>query len=161
MKTEPQAEHQWLQRLVGDWTYETESRMGPDKPAETFNGTESVRSLGGLWILAEGQGEMPGGGKATMLMTLGYDAARKKYLGTWVGSMMTHLWVYDGKMDAAGRVLTLSAEGPSMSGDGTMTMYQDIIEVVDADHRTLTARVMGADGQWSPPFMTARYRRKK
>jgi len=46
MKTEPQKEHQWLQQLVGEWTYEGEASMGPDKPPEKFQGTESVRSIG-------------------------------------------------------------------------------------------------------------------
>ena len=64
MNTEPQKEHGWLQKLVGEWTSEAEATMEPGKPPETFRGTESVRSLGGLWVLAEGQGEMPGGGTA-------------------------------------------------------------------------------------------------
>ena len=59
MKTEPQKEHQWLQKLVGEWTYEGEATMEPGEPPAKMTGTESVRSLGGLWILAEGQGEMP------------------------------------------------------------------------------------------------------
>src|SRR6266542_7081305 len=104
MKTEPQKEHQWLQKLVGEWTFEAEATMGPGKPTERAEGTESVRSLGGLWFLAEGQGEMPGGGAATTLMTLGYDPQKKRYVGAWIGSMMTHLWVYDGELDAAERV---------------------------------------------------------
>jgi Protein of unknown function (DUF1579) len=29
MQTEPQQEHQWLQQLVGEWTYETEATMEP------------------------------------------------------------------------------------------------------------------------------------
>jgi Protein of unknown function (DUF1579) len=42
MKTEPQKEHQWLQRLVGEWTYESECSMEPGKPPEKFEGSESV-----------------------------------------------------------------------------------------------------------------------
>ena len=72
MNPTPQREHQWLQRMVGEWTCEATASMGPDKPAETCRGTESVRTLGGLWILAVGQGEMPGGGTATTQMALGY-----------------------------------------------------------------------------------------
>ncbi len=49
MTIEPQKEHQWLQKLVGEWTYESEAEMGPGKPAEKFKGTESVRSLDGKW----------------------------------------------------------------------------------------------------------------
>ncbi len=70
MKTEPQKEHQWLQQLVGEWTYEAEATMAPDQPPLKCQGSERVRSLGGLWILAEGQGEMPGGGPATTVLTL-------------------------------------------------------------------------------------------
>jgi Protein of unknown function (DUF1579) len=32
MFAEPQAEHQWLQQLAGDWTTEAECAMGPDQP---------------------------------------------------------------------------------------------------------------------------------
>jgi hypothetical protein len=65
-----------------------------------------------------------------MVITLGFDPKRNRYVGTWIGSMMNHLWVYDGELDANKRVLTLNAEGPSFSGDGTMAKYQDIIEFV-------------------------------
>ena len=160
MKAEPQKEHQWLQQLVGDWTSEAEMAMGPGQPSTKSYGTERVRMVGGVWMVGEGEGEMPGGGTATMIMTLGYDVQRKKYLGTWIGSMMAYMWHYDGEMDASGRILTLSAEGPSMAGDGTMAKYQDIIEIKSKDHRTLSSRVLGPDGTWNH-FMTAHYRRKK
>lgn len=160
MKTEVQKEHQWLQQLVGEWTCESECSMEPGKPPEKFKGSESVRSLGGLWVLCEGQGEMPGGGTATFLMTLGYDPQKKQYVGTWVGSMMSYLWVYDGSLDAAGKVLTLNAEGPSCAGDGKLAKYRDVIEIKSADHRVLTSHLLGDDGQWCA-FMTAHYRRKK
>ena len=160
MKVEPQKEHQWLQRLVGEWTFENESTMKPGEPPVKFGGTESVRSLGGLWILAEGQGEMPGGGPAVMLMSLGYDPGKKRYVGTWIGSMMTHLWVYDGALDGAGNTLTLESEGPSMAGDGKMAKYRDVIEMNSDDHRVMTSHAQGEDGKWNQ-FMTAHYRRKK
>jgi Protein of unknown function (DUF1579) len=159
MKTELQNEHRWLQKLVGDWTYETEALMGPDQPPEKSSGTESVRSLDGLWILAEGQGEMPGCGAVTTILTLGYDPQKQRYVGTWVGSMMNYLWIYDGEMDAAGQVLTLSAEGPSMMADDKMGKYRDVIEFKSDDHRVLTSHMLGNDGQWHQ-FMTANYRRK-
>jgi hypothetical protein len=159
-EAQPQKEHQWLQRLVGEWTCEMEATMEPGKPAEKSTGTESVRSLGGLWIVGDGQGEMPGGGAATMVLTLGYDPQKQRFVGTWVGSMMTNLWVYEGTLDAAERVLTLNAEGPSMSGDGKMAKYQDRIELESDDHRVLTSHVLGVDGEWHG-FMTAHYRRNK
>jgi hypothetical protein len=160
MNTGPQKEHAWLQQLVGEWISEAEATMEPGKPPETFRGAESVRSLGGLWMLAEGQGDMPGGGTTTTLMTLGYDPSTKRYVGTWIGSMMTHLWVYDGALDAAERALALEAEGPHMTDQTRMTKYRDVIEFKSTDHRVLTSHVLGDDGQWHE-FMTANYRRRR
>jgi Protein of unknown function (DUF1579) len=134
MKTEPQKEHQWLQQLVGEWTYEAEATMAPGQPPSKFEGSESVRSLGGLWMLAEGQGEMPGSGAAETVLTLGYDPQKPRYVGTWIGSMMTHLWVYDGALDAAGRMLTLNAEGPHIAAEGTMATYKDVNEFTRDDY---------------------------
>jgi hypothetical protein len=158
----PQKEHKWLEKMVGEWTSEAEMTTEPGKPQEKCSGTESVRSLGGLWVLAEGHGEMPGGGgPATMMLTLGYDPQKKKFVGTWVGSMMTHLWVYSGTLDAGERVLTLEAEGPSMAApESKMAKYRDVIEFKSDDHRVLTSHMLGDDGKWSH-FMTAHYRRKK
>jgi hypothetical protein len=160
MKIEQQKEHQWLQRLVGEWTYETEAATEPGKPPEKLAGTESVRSMGGVWVLCEGSCEMPGGGTATTLMTLGYDPQKKRYVGTFIGSMMTYLWVYDGSLDAAEKVLTLEAEGPSFVAEGKLTKYKDAIELKSDDHRVLTSRALGDDGEWRE-FMKASYRRKK
>ena len=156
---EPTKEHAWLQQLVGDWTYEGECYGGPDQPPMKSSGSETIRPLGGFWVMAEGKGQMPGGGDAAMIMTLGYDVGKNRYQGTWVGSMMPHLWVYDGRMDADKRILTLAADGPSMAGDGTMQNYEDIIELVDPNHRILRARALGSDGKWNQ-FMETHYRRK-
>jgi hypothetical protein len=158
MKTEPQKEHQWLQKLVGEWTCEGEAAMEPGKPPEKWKATESVRSLGGLWVLAEGRSEMHEGGTATTLMTLGYDPQKQRYVGTFVGSMMTHLWVYNGALDAAGTVLTLDTEGPDMTGK--MSKFKDIIEFKNDDHRLLRSQMLSDDGTWHE-FMTANYRRNK
>ena len=150
MQAEPQKEHEWLQKLVGDWAFEVEAPSGPGEAPEKFSGTETVRSLGGLWFLAEGQGEMPGGGAANTIMTLGYDPQKQRFVGTFIASMMTHMWKYEG---------TLDTEGPGMSGDGKMMKYKDIITFVDDDHRIITSRIQGEDGNWTE-YKTAHYRRK-
>jgi hypothetical protein len=161
MHAEPQKEHNWLQKLVGEWTYENEASMAPDQPKETFRGTEIVRSIGGLWTVGEGSVNMPGGGTAKTIMTLGYDPLKGRFVGTFIGSMMTFLWVYDGALDAAGKVLTLDAEGPNFApGAQGMAKYKDAITFLSDDHRTLTSRMLGPDGEWHE-FMEAHYRRKR
>jgi hypothetical protein len=160
MKAEPQKEHQWLQKFVGEWTYESEAMTEPGKPPEKFRGTERVRTLGGLWIVAEGQGEMPGGETATTMFTLGYDPQRRRYVGTWVGSMMTHLWIYEGTPDPAEKMLSLDTEGPSMTADGKMAKYRDAVEFKTSDHRVMKSYMLGDDGKWKE-FVTITYRRKR
>ncbi len=133
--------------------------MGPDQPSVKNAGRETVRSLGGLWTIGEGSSEAPDGGNCDSIMTLGFDPQTNRFVGTFIASMMTHLWPYNGSLDATGKVLTLDSEGPSFTGDGTMAKYQDIIEFLSDNHRTLSSQVLGPDGQWVP-FMKAHYRRK-
>jgi Protein of unknown function (DUF1579) len=159
-KPEPQREHEWLKKLVGEWTLEGEAPTGPGKPAEKFTGTERVRSLGDVWFVFEGEGEMPGGGSSTTIMSLGYDPQKERFVGTFIGSMMTNLWIYEGTLDAAGKTLTLDSEGPGMAGDGSTARYKDAITVESDDRRIMTSQVQGEDGQWTE-VMTMTLRRTK
>jgi hypothetical protein len=157
MKAESQQEHQWLQKLAGEWTCEGEAAMEPGKPVEKWKATESVRTLDGVWFVCEGRGEIPKGGPSTKLMTLGYDPQIQRYVGTLTASVMTHLWVYEGALDADG-VLTLDTEGPDFSAEGKMTKYKDVIEFKSDDQRTLTSYMLGNDGKWQQ-IMAALYQR--
>ena len=98
------------------------------------------------------------------MMTLGYDPQRKRFIGTWVGSMMTNMWDYDGELNAAGTVLTLDTVGPKWDAQGKVVegetaKYQDIIEFKSDDYRLLISQTPGDDGKWKQ-FMVAHYRRK-
>lgn len=160
MQSKRLTEHEWLQKLVGEWTYESEATVEPGQPPTKCVGTESVRSIGDLWVMGEGRGEMPGGGTAIMVTTIGYDPEKKQYVGTFIGSMMSNLWVYEGTLDPAGRMLTLNTEGPNFCDDGKRTTYRDVVELKSDDHRVLTSSALGDDGEWHA-FMTANYWRTK
>lgn len=150
MQAEPQKEHKWLRRFLGEWT------SGGDEGT----GVENVRALGDLWIVADGHGEMPGGVPSTSQLTMGFDPAKKRFVGNWVGSMMTYQWVYDGELDASGNELTLSCEGPAFDGSARMQLYRDVHEFVSDDLRVLKAYVQNDDGAWQH-FMTTEYKRSK
>jgi hypothetical protein len=161
MKVDPTREHQWLQKWVGEWTYETEASMEEGKPPQKFTGTERVRAIGDIYIQGEGSSTMPDGSPVTTQITLGYDPAKKRFVGSWLGTMMSHFWVYEGELSADGKTLTLSSEGPSMTGEeGKYQTYRDTYEFKSDDLRTLTATVQGADGAWTQ-FMQMDYHRKK
>jgi len=155
---EPQAEHKWLGQLVGEWAWEMDASMGPDQPPMKLSGTESVQSSLGVWVQCHSNQNTADGKPALTVMTIGYDTAKKKFVGTFIGSMMTNLWVYEGELDASGKVLTLAADGPNFADPTKTTKYLDKIEVVSPDHRILTSQALGDDGRWHQ-FMTSHYRR--
>nr|WP_117191010.1 DUF1579 domain-containing protein [Rhizobium terrae] len=151
----PQAEHGFLERMVGTWEVTSTSMDN----AETW--TEVCRSLNGIWFVAEGNGEMPGGGgPATTMLTLGYDPAKGKYVGSWLGTMMTYLWVYEGELSADGNTLSLYTTGPDFAEEGKMGDYREQITFTDIDHRTFTSSARQPDGSWKQ-FMQADYARKR
>ena len=119
METKPTPEHEWLMRLVGEWTYQSSCVMGPDQ--EPMTG----------------------------IMTLGYDPIRERFIGNWIGSPMAHMFVYDGTRDASGNVLTLDTVGPSFADPSKMAKYQDIVEVRGPDERVLRSQALGDDGSWT------------
>lgn len=156
---EPQKEHEWLKHYVGEWDAEIELTMEPGKPPEKSKGTENTQPIGGFWVLSEYKGtfmDRP----FTGVMTLGYDPEKKKYIGTWVDSMNSHLWTYEGTVDAEGRILTLYSEGQCPAKPGERVKFKDTTEFKSRDHRVFSSSMQGEDGKWST-VMTAHYQRRK
>ena len=152
----PQKEHVWLKQLEGEWVSESEAVMEPGKPPIKCKGTETVRTLGGFWSMAEMSNDFMGT-SVIGVMTIGYDAQKKKYVGTWVCSMADWLCKYEGSVE--GNVLTLETEGPHPA-TGKLIKMKDVIEIKDKDHKVLTSLMQGEDGKWVT-FMTMTSRRKK
>lgn len=153
----PTEEHAWLNKLVGEWEYTGSFTMGEE--SQPLVGTESARSLGGWWLIAEIVSTdqlMP----FTGISTLGYDATKGQYFGTWVMSMDGTMMHYTGKVENDGKTLTLNTKGPNMeTGEGEVNM-KDVYTIVDADHKTLTSFFQNPDGSWTQ-MMTLTYTRKK
>jgi hypothetical protein len=155
----PEKEHEWLAQLVGEWDADVEMFMEPGKPPLKSKGTESVRAIGGFWTLAENKGEAFGQ-PFTGLLTLGYDAQKKQYVGTWVDSMTGYLWTYRGKLNAAGTKLTLDTEGPCADRPGELCKFRETLEIKSKDHKVFSSSLQTEDGTWVT-FMTITYHRKK
>lgn len=154
----PTKEHQWLKQFVGKWETQSEGTMGPSQPTVKAKGTLDGRMLGGFWVVNELQMDVMGS-SVTGIQTIGYDPAKKKYVGTWVDSMMNHLWNYEGSVDATGKILTLDAMGPNFMVPGKQTMFRDAYEFKSADHVIATSSMMGEDGKWIV-FMTGHMTRQ-
>jgi hypothetical protein len=146
-KAEPTKEHQWLKQFVGQWEGDVASTAA------------NTRLLDGLWMVSDIKAKM-GDKDMSAMLTLGYDQQKKKYVGTWIDTAIPHLWVYEGTVDASGKILTLETQGPNPAEAGKVTKMRDVIEVKSPDHFALISSMQTDDGQWQP-FMTVNYRRKK
>lgn len=154
----PLPQHGWLTRLLGEWRYQSECEGPPGQPPMRAGGVERVRMLGGFWVIGESEGECPaGGGLVRMVITMGADPATKRFRGTFVGSMMPWMFVYDGALDEPATTLTLETEGPAMIGEG-MARYRDSVEMQGDAARIVSSAVLRPDGSWHR-FMTGRYER--
>lgn len=155
MVPEPLDQHRWLHRMIGDWAVTMTMPPNPDgSPGDSHSGQETVRPLGDLWVIGDGTAE---GGMRSQI-ALGYDPVRGRFVGTFLASMMTHLWIYEGTLDETGTVLTLEAVGPLFDQPDASARYQDIITLDSPDRRRLSSRLLMSDGRWVP-VMSAEYRR--
>ena len=129
----------------------------PDGTTAETTGTMQCRLVGGLWLIAESSGVTPEGDEWHCVLTVGYDPTPKQYIGSFIGSMMANMWIYQGQIDASGKRLPLNTEGPAFDREGT-TAYRDTIEIVDDNCWRFTGEMMSANGTWFP-MMSAEHQR--
>jgi hypothetical protein len=127
---QPQKEHEWLKQLVGEWDYDAEMTMEPGKAPMLTSGTEITRPVGGFWTISEATGQVMGA-PFKGVMTLGFNPADEKYVGTWVDSMQNRMWQYTGTVDQAGKKLTLDTEGPCPMQAGKILKFQETLSSLD------------------------------
>lgn len=156
--TKPIKEHEWLQKLVGEWRTESEMWMEPGQPSQKGTGQETVKSLGGLWAFTEGTGTMPDGDSMEYKVALGYDVSFKEYRGCWFANVSSHLWKQTGKLSADGKTMTLDCVGPHMMRDGETANYRDVIEIIDDNNRKMTSYGEDEKGEWQK-FMEVKFTR--
>lgn len=166
---QPHENHKWLAQFVGEWDGQAEMLMAPGQPPMVSHGAVHYRMLGELWLIGDMETPMDGDAPSMdNIITLGFDPAQGKFVGSFISPMMTMMWVYNGALDSERRILTLDTVGPDMSSgcapgpdaEVKLAQYQDIIELISPDEHTLRSQVQQADGSWMQ-FMTCRYTRKK
>jgi hypothetical protein len=102
----PGPPHQLLASLAGSWTTRTRAWMGPDEPPmEGIGACEQKMILGGRYLRQEYTGEMMGE-PFTGINLIGYDNHTGKYVSTWIDSMSTGIYCFEGTADAGGKNIT-------------------------------------------------------
>jgi hypothetical protein len=102
----PGAPHKRLASLTGNWVTKTKSWMEPDKPAVESTGTcKQKMLLGGRFLQQDYTGKVMGMPfKGTNL--IGYDNHTKKYVSTWIDSMSTGIYFFEGTSSPNGKTIT-------------------------------------------------------
>ena len=155
----PAKDQQWLKQLVGEWDMQFKMYMQPDQPPVESAGTDSVHTLGDYWIIADTKTQMMGSPYHGRL-SLGYNALKRQFNGTWIDSFGGQLWVYKGTLNDAGDTMTLETEGPSLENPDKTARYKEVIQTTGKDSRTFTSSFETEDGKWTK-ILTIDYRRKK
>ena len=88
----PGPEHELLKSDAGTWDAVIEMMAAPGAPPMKSTGVEtSVLGCGGLCLITDFKGEMMPGQTFEGHGLAAYDAAKKKYVGSWTDSMSTGL----------------------------------------------------------------------
>jgi len=125
----PGAPHKLLANLSGSWITKTTAWMGPDKPPMEGTGTcEQKMILNGRYLQQEYTGEMMGS-PFTGINLIGYDNYTKKYVSTWIDSMSTGIYYFEGTASPDGKTITQKSNyddpvrGP--------TVWRSVTRIVD------------------------------
>ncbi len=150
--SKPGPEHQKLMELAGTWDAVMKFAQGESKGTMIWKA-----DLGGLWLTAAFEGDF-GGQKFLGRGFDGYDPVKKRYVAVWIDSMSASPMVSEGTYDPAGKVMTMTGEGPGR--DGKPTKYRMTTEHKDQDNLVWTMYGAGADGK-EAALLTITYKRRK
>lgn len=137
--TEKLAGFAWLKQFEGTWS-------------TANSGIMKSRAVGKLWIVNEFSWQA--GPDFTAIQSIGYDANKKQFTGSWIDSTSSYKWHYTGSLDATGRVLTLAAEGPDFANPEKLKRYQDIYEFKSENEIVSSSKILNDKGEWKT-FQTA------
>ena len=107
----PGVGHKLLESMAGSWDTKTKSYLEPGKPPIESTGTcEQKMILNGRFLHQEFSGDMMGAPFIGIGVT-GYDNHKKKYVSTWMDSMSTGIYYFEGAADPDGKIMTQECLG--------------------------------------------------
>jgi hypothetical protein len=144
-KVELNPEHALLAARVGDWEAVSTLRLAPDAEPIKDSGHESnYLACNGLFLISDYKGTF-GGQSFQGHGIVGFDPAKKKYIGTWIDSMSPGFTSYEGTYDKATKTYTYAARSPLP--DGTEWSYTTKLTLRDDDHRDFVMFGKGPAGE--------------
>ena len=118
----PGPEYDLLKKDVGKWDCVIKTWEQPGaKPSATKGSETGYMFDGGYWLMTSFEGKMMGldfKGHGTY----GYDAKKKKYVGTWIDSLGPYMMHVEGEYDKETETLNMVGDSPGPDGE-TMFTY--------------------------------------
>ena len=125
----PGTSHELLEGMAGTWSTKTKSYLEPGKPPVESTGTcEQQMILDGRFLHQEFKGDMMGAPFIGIGVT-GYDNHKKTYVSTWMDSMSTGIYYFEGTVDPEGKTITQEYHGDDPVR-GPMT-WRSVTKIVD------------------------------
>jgi len=131
----PSEEHTYLNQFVGEWKTSGQGTDPSGKKSDLAGFEFDRMVLGDFWLFFVYNSQMNGKPFVGHGM-IGYDPARKKYIGSWVDSMSPYMASFEGTADREKKTLTLNVSG---TDPNTLKACKGklVFEFQDADHRDL------------------------
>jgi hypothetical protein len=102
----PGAPHKLLAGMAGNWSVKSTCCMEPgNPPIESTGSAEQKMILDGRFLQQEFSGDMMGSPFNGVGFT-GYDNHTGKYVSTWMDTMGTGIYYFEGTADADGKTIT-------------------------------------------------------
>jgi hypothetical protein len=154
----PGKPHELLAKLTGSWITKTRAWMEPDKPPMEGTGIcEQKMLLDGRYLQQEYAGEMTGN-TFTGINLIGYDNHTKKYVSTWIDSMSTGIYYFEGTGNTDGKTITqeCSYDDPVRGP----TVWRSVTNIVDNNTLEYEMYITSKEGK-EEKMMEMTVRRKK
>ena len=154
----PGEPHKRPASLVGTWNTTTKEWMDPNQPPEESTGScKQTMVLGGRFLQQECTGTMMGQPFNGMGVT-GYGNHTKKYMATWMDSMGTALYCFEGTAGDDGKTITMESHYDDPMG-GPMKL-RAVTKPIDPNTEIFEMYGTDKSGQ-EMKMMEIRYTRKR
>jgi hypothetical protein len=129
----PGAFHKLLAEMAGSWSVKSKWWMDPnDPPMESTGTSEKKMVLDGRFLWQEFSGDMMGGPFAGIGFT-GYDNHTQKFVSTWMDSMGTGIYYFEGSVGGPGGktiTQTCNYDDPVRG----LLKWRHVTRIVDRNH---------------------------
>ncbi len=143
---QPSGGHKYLHKLAGTWDAHATFWMQPGAlPTESKGTSVNEVIMGGRYLKTDYTSEFMGSPFQGMALD-GFDNQKQRFVGLWIDTMSTLMMVFEGTVDEAAAVRTMTAEYTDAM-TGKPAKMKGVTTVVNEDEHRYEAWTTGKDGE--------------